>query len=502
MPTPVQQNVDAEVMLAIGRIGDSSGADLQARTRQATADLLSKLHSADTVYLDQAMSASYCLTMRNDSTLSDAEREKRTKAYSGELRRALYGARASQTPSADPRDVARRALNRIPVDYSVAAFFDSVDRDKTAVAKLFLEAGIDTDSTDSDGATALVKAAASGNLALVEALLQAKASVDKPSPGSALRAAARKGHITIMRILIERGASPESIGGAFIESVTSRQLEAMRFLAGLVADRRTLVSEALLAAVVQRGGDEHTAKAVQELIAMGADVSWQNDAGWTALTIAAREGYPLVVSLLTEAKADIDHRCTCQGYDAGGLTALALSATNGHESIAAMLLNAGASVETRDARGQTPLLLAINNSHSAIAKLLLSKGANPSVPDQKDYTPLMGSVGNADMVRALLAHGAKVNAVEKGNFDERNWTALMHAAARGNVDSVTALIKAGADLHARDDRGRTPLITAVRKKNTKVASALVAAGARVNDEDLDGKTALDYARELKGDSIL
>ena len=67
--------------------------------------------------------------------------------------------------------------------------------------------------------------------------------------------------------------------------------------------------------------------------------------------------------------------------------------------------------------------------------------------------------GKVDAVKALLAHGADVNAKEP----RRGQTALMWAAAEGNVEVVEALLRAGADFHARLDSGFTPLLFAVRE---------------------------------------
>jgi dTDP-4-amino-4,6-dideoxygalactose transaminase len=75
-----------------------------------------------------------------------------------------------------------------------------------------------------------------------------------------------------------------------------------------------------------------------------------------------------------------------------------------------------------------------------------------------------------------VSHGADVNAKES----KRGQTALMWAAAEGNVEVVKALIEAGADIHARLASGYTPLLFAVREGQLGVVRALLAAGADVN----------------------
>ncbi|KAH8683801.1 ankyrin repeat-containing domain protein, partial [Phaeosphaeriaceae sp. PMI808] len=61
-----------------------------------------------------------------------------------------------------------------------------------------------------------------------------------------------------------------------------------------------------------------------------------------------------------------------------GQTPLNLAATNGHETVAKLLLEKGAAIESKNNDGQTPLSLAAANGHEAIVKLLkLSPTTSP-----------------------------------------------------------------------------------------------------------------------------
>jgi len=57
---------------------------------------------------------------------------------------------------------------------------------------------------------------------------------------------------------------------------------------------------------------------------------------------------------------------------------------------------------------------------------------------------------------------------------------LHWAIGDGNVDSVRALIEAGADVNAKDVRGATALHQAAYGNNAAVAAVLIEAGADVN----------------------
>lgn len=93
-----------------------------------------------------------------------------------------------------------------------------------------------------------------------------------------------------------------------------------------------------------------------------------------------------------------------------------------------------------------------------------------------------------DMVRALLAAGAKPDIASDGG-----WTPLMMAAARGDLTSVSLLIGAGAPVDAQDNWGETALIKAVRSGSPDKVRALINAKAPIGAADADGNTALHIA---------
>jgi ankyrin repeat protein len=92
---------------------------------------------------------------------------------------------------------------------------------------------------------------------------------------------------------------------------------------------------------------------------------------------------------------------------------------------------------------------------------------------------------DVNTLRALLAAGADVNA--KGPFDE---TALIRAANGGHEKSVRLLVKSGADLNAKSVDGYTPLILAAQYGYAAAARALLDAGADPAAKNKDGMSAL------------
>jgi ankyrin repeat protein len=128
---------------------------------------------------------------------------------------------------------------------------------------------------------------------------------------------------------------------------------------------------------------------------------------------------------------------------------------------------------------------------------MLSAGVDVDTRDSEGLTLLMlaSGAGNLLMVRALVDAGADVNAC-----DERGWTALMKAAYnaelnRGFADVAQALIDAGANIEAPIGYGVRPLMLAAGYGETAVVETLLRAGADVLARNEGGLTALMMVKQ-------
>jgi ankyrin repeat protein len=100
--------------------------------------------------------------------------------------------------------------------------------------------------------------------------------------------------------------------------------------------------------------------------------------------------------------------------------------------------------------------------------------------------------GHAQVVELLLAHGAEVNAVDKGGY-----SALMVAAADGHAASVHLLLDHGADPDLQDGSlGWTALIWAAKEGQLETVELLLAGGASPQIVDNAGQSARRWAERL------
>jgi uncharacterized protein len=121
-----------------------------------------------------------------------------------------------------------------------------------------------------------------------------------------------------------------------------------------------------------------------------------------------------------------------------------------------------------DDMGFTALHNAVGEDYPQLVKLLIEAGADVSAANDEGMTPLH-IAQCASAVKALIAAGADVNARAQGGM-----TPLIVQSAEGydtgSLESMEALLKAGANPNLQDDDGQTAMDIAVsREEDEKVA---------------------------------
>jgi ankyrin repeat protein len=190
---------------------------------------------------------------------------------------------------------------------------------RIATVRKLLESSVGTvnERCGEGGQFALMHAATLGHTAIVQALLEASASVDLLCNGgrTALRWAARNGHTSVVLALLEASASVD------LRSNGQAGFTALMWAAWY---GRTAIVRALLQA--------------------SASVGLQSKLGYTALMIAARNGHTAIVQVLLQASASVDLRSNA------GNTALAFARERNNAT--AILLLQRDSLRTCRAFGQ------------------------------------------------------------------------------------------------------------------------------------------------------
>jgi ankyrin repeat protein len=96
--------------------------------------------------------------------------------------------------------------------------------------------------------------------------------------------------------------------------------------------------------------------------------------------------------------------------------------------------------------------------------------------------------GKTGDVKRLLKAGANIAAK-----DNNGRTALMHAAENGHTETCKFLLERNADIEAKDKNGRTALMHAAENGHTETCKLLLENNANLETKDNDGRTALMFA---------
>jgi ankyrin repeat protein len=248
---------------------------------------------------------------------------------------------------------------------------------------------------------------------------------------------------------------------------------------------------------------------VRKLLKQGADINAKDPSGATALMYASVYSTAECMRLLLDKGADPN------GQSDTGATALMWGIADARK--ANLLIEKGANVNARSKAGMTPLLLAAQK-YGAVetVKLLLSKGADAKAVDGAGASAVVHAAagGDIDVVKALLAGGADSQSrrkvpdmalLDRGNAAVlkevmeiaarrvSGTTALMSAVGGNHIEIVKLLLSSGADVNASTPSGTTALLLAAPKGNAALVKLLLDHGAQVNARNERGFTPLMQA---------
>src|SRR4051812_25967296 len=252
---------------------------------------------------------------------------------------------------------------------------------------------------------------------------------------------------------------------AFVEAAMNGNRDAVRALLKDGADVNTTQADGMTALHwAAQKGDVELAKVL--LYASANLKATTRIGGYTPLLIASKNGDAAMIEALTQAGADANATTT------NGTTPLMLASAAGKPAAVSALLAHGADVNAREAvKGETALTFAAAFGRADVIRVLTAKGADVKVTTKAvDLTDFareeqerlaaeraqqggQGGRGNAAGGRGGAPQGPQVGGVNRQfNYTELVgfWGGLapMHLAARqGELDSVQALIEAGADVN-------------------------------------------------------
>ena len=323
-----------------------------------------------------------------------------------------------------------------------------------------------TDKTSKGNLTAVTIAAAAGNLAAVDVLM------NKPIATFL----SMKGHSSRIRAQNPPGSLPK------LRTVTVEQLKEFDPADGLTP--------------LMRAASDDQSELIKVFLAKGANVDMASEAnrGSTAFHIACDKGHLNTVHALMEVgRANVN----VQNLD--GQTGFILAVLNNHVSLMAYLVKRAAiEIDHEDCYNRTALWHAASKGHVEAVDLLLFLGANARHSGQYESTPLHAAAqeGKLQVVKSLIEKDPSLIDSE----DTSGCTPFYRAVLKNRFTTLSYLHVMGADVNRCDDVGRSALWQAACHGYANTVDTLIGYGAdgdlfRFDDKTtplhLDGKERFD-----------
>ncbi|MEM9080251.1 MAG: ankyrin repeat domain-containing protein [Verrucomicrobiota bacterium] len=214
----------------------------------------------------------------------------------------------------------------------------------------------------------------------------------------------------------------------------------------------------------------------------------QDNEGLSALVHAARSGQGWLVRELLRRGASPNT------YLPTGGTLVAECIEEGRTSIARLLLEAGANVDSGNARREPILAIASRLGYPWLVDELLKSGASPSLQGA-DVQPLVHLVTQSDtahLVETLEYRGANLHAL---NTQGEN--AVHTAVSHGASSMIAPLHKRGVSVEAADHKNNRPLHLAIMNQHLQSVHELLRLGANPNQTGRQGLSPLALALDIR-----
>lgn len=374
------------------------------------------------------------------------------------------------------------------------------------IVQLLLQHGADPNVGNRDGITPLIYAVFGGHFETVHLLLEMGSDPNRPDKegNTPLLYAASEADVDIIKSLLDSGAilQPNSSDrNALYKCAQKDHTEVLELLLHKFK-RHVRDSNRYGVTLLHTAADHGMITTVKFLVEKGAEVNAASVDKWTPLHNAAQNGYLDVAEFLH------DHGANINATSLLGISPLHDAAGRGQTRMVQFLINKGAKLNALTSQNETALFLAVYHDQSETVSLLLEKGSDFTLRTKENKIALQHAImnGSVEITRLLLEKGASSHfykythltplmyalqltnsklisflidqEVDQNILSGDGKTALQIAVLWGQTDGVDGLLKRGADPNAHSSGySSSPLYCAADGEHTRMVQLLLDAGA-------------------------
>ncbi|RDW61987.1 hypothetical protein BP6252_11420 [Coleophoma cylindrospora] len=325
----------------------------------------------------------------------------------------------------------------------------AVERNNVELVELFLDRGSNIDeTTEPSGYSALSRAASRGFKDVASLLANRGADVNRA--GSLefppIYLAARNNDYAMVELLLKAGADPNQSGSAEWQALHMAYdfLDVTRLLVSNGANINHLSEGGTPLYLASKWGYSEVVKVyIEHKADLEIQVTTDPDDGHTALDMAVIKGQALVLRLLLEAGANINHRAKNNTFPLQYPITRTVDEKEAEDCLR-MLLEYSPPLDMRDDTGYTALGSILRRTPVSLVRLLVNAGAPIESPTKEGVTPLGRAVlmNNIDVLKYLISKKAVID------IPNGKWGGPLHMACQwGTLEIVKILIEGGADVN-------------------------------------------------------
>lgn len=329
------------------------------------------------------------------------------------------------------------------------------------------------------------EAATHGHADVVGILLEHYNVSDEGRLAQYLYAACSYGHVSCVQTFLDKGASPNTVGGRRGTGLQVAVLEGHKDVVRLLLARgvNLEIVNAKFGTPLSAAAEMGHERIFQMLLNAGASIHGKG--GWYA--------YPLISAIIGQNDTIIQILLN-KGVDVnlvGGhrVCALMAAAALGNISLVQKLIDIGARVNDENDKQPDALYSACAKGHLNVVELLLKHDADANGKGGKHRNALnaASSGGFLHIVEVLLSASA-----DPAAFDPNRGNALQAAARSGHVDIVRKLAENGCDVNVKGGIRGTALVGAASAGQARTAEVLIELGVLggANQETADALVAV------------